>query len=89
MKSLIGFVIGALLGQSFLVTAVVADTATVQESEAASERARSKRYPGGIDDEDIQVQDELPAVIQKVEKADIEKKVYDNLLETKEEKKSQ
>lgn len=58
-------------------------------SSKISEKARLKQYPGGQDDENIEVQEELPQVLQKVSKKEIEKKVYEGLLRNKEEKASQ
>ena len=81
------FVLSGFLGL-YLAPAVALSEGVHTGGDSLSEKARLKQYPGGIDDGDIQVQEDLPAVLQKVSKKEIEKKVYKNLL-NKEEKTSE
>ena len=57
-----------------------------QSTQAFSERARTRSYPGGLDEEDLKVQEALPSPVLKVNEKSIHEQVYERLFE--EDKKS-
>ena len=49
-----------------------------------SERARQRSYVGGVDEDDLKVQDPLPVPLKKMSEKVIKKKAYEKFLKSKE-----